>query len=80
VCEGRTIVIGKPCSAYASCMTTSARSFARAYSRNRLWVGVDSVIGSCSTGLPYTEPELMYTYCPVRAPKVATARRASSAS
>ena len=30
VWEGRTIVIGKPCSAYASCITASARSFARA--------------------------------------------------
>ncbi len=65
------MVIGKPCCSYACCGAASNRSFARAYARKRLCVGVDSVIGVCSTGLPYTEADEIATYCLVWGPRKA---------
>ena len=69
MCEGRTIVIGKPSARYAAVSSSSQRIFACEYGQTGLRSGVDSVIGSRATGFWYADAELMKTYWPVRPAK-----------
>ena len=50
MCDGRTIVIGKPVARYARTSTSSHAILSREYCQNGLCSGVDSTIGSCATG------------------------------
>ncbi len=72
VCEGRTIVIGKPELRYLSTSTSSAAILSREYCQNGLRRGVDSVTGSRAGGFWYAEAELTNRYCPARPSKSRT--------
>ena len=78
MCDGRTIVAGKPRSRYASTSRSSQAILSRLYCQKGLRSGVDSRIGRRDTGVWYAEAELMNTYCPVRPSKSSTSVRACS--
>ena len=59
MCDGRTIVTGKPWSRYARTSTSSLAILLREYSQNGLRSGVDSRIGRRATGFWYAEADEM---------------------
>jgi hypothetical protein len=59
VCDGRTIVAGKPRSRNACTSTSSLAILLREYSQNGLRSAVDSVIGSIATGFAYADADEM---------------------
>ena len=59
MCEGRTIVAGKPWSRYARFSTSSLAALLREYSQNGLRSGVDSRIGRPAIGFWYAEADEM---------------------
>ena len=78
MCDGRTIVTGKPRSRYAPTSRSSHAILSREYCQKGLRSGVDSVIGNRCGGFWYAEAELMYTYCPQRPSNWARSARTCS--
>ena len=61
MCDGRTIVIGKPVARCACSSASSQAILLREYSQYGFASGVDSVITGCAGGFWYADAELMNT-------------------